>query len=78
MAWTVNSICEEGNVCYANRDYDAAEKRYRAALRLDPKHVHSLCSLAWLLKTEKGDNHVARGLMRRAVEAEPTVSSIQP
>ena len=71
-AWTIDGMCEEGNVCYANGDYETAEKRYRAALRVDPKHVRTLCSLAWLLKTVKGDNHAARGVIRRAIEAEPT------
>ena len=46
--------------------------RYRAALRIDPNHIHSLLSLAWLLKTEKGDHSAARGLMRRATEVDPT------
>mmetsp|Transcript_14126 Transcript_14126/g.34386 ORF Transcript_14126/g.34386 Transcript_14126/m.34386 type:complete len:845 (-) Transcript_14126:87-2621(-) len=71
-AATVNGMCEEGNACYAQKDYETAEKRYRAALRLDPNHIHSLLSLAWLLKTEKGDHNAARGLMKRATEKEPT------
>lgn len=29
--------------------------RYREALKLDPNHVVSLCSLAWLLRTQKRD-----------------------
>mmetsp|Transcript_30485 Transcript_30485/g.76649 ORF Transcript_30485/g.76649 Transcript_30485/m.76649 type:complete len:843 (+) Transcript_30485:280-2808(+) len=71
-AFTVNGICEEGNASYAQKDYEEAEKRYRAALRMDPDHIHSLLSLAWLLKTEKGDHNAARGLFRRATEVDPT------
>jgi hypothetical protein len=69
----VNALCEEGNACYAQSDYETAERKYRQALRAEPNHVRSLCCLAWLLKNEKNDMSSARGLIARACEIDPNV-----
>jgi hypothetical protein len=66
-------MCEEGNACYAQKDYEAAERKYRQALHADPDHVRSLCCLAWLLRSQKNDLNAARGLIARACEVAPTV-----
>jgi hypothetical protein len=73
MIRIVHAMCEEGNACYAQKDYEAAERKYRQALHADPDHVRSLCCLAWLLRSQKNDLNAARGLIARACEVAPTV-----
>lgn len=47
-----------------------AEREYRTALNLDPKHVNALGNLANLV-LERGDKEQAIGLYRKALEIEP-------
>jgi len=70
-AHTVSALSDEGTACYAQMDFASAEHKYREALKLDPNHVVSLCSLAWLLRTQKRDFLGSRGLLQRAAEIDP-------
>jgi len=56
-------------------DAEGAEREYRRALDLEPKHVNALGNLANLM-WEKGDKDQAATLYRRALEIDPKNESV--
>ena len=56
-------------------DYDEAERLYRCALELDPKHANVTGNLALFMKNARGEYDEAERLYRRALELDPEHAS---
>ncbi len=46
-------LSERGERAYRRENYDLAEKRFREALALEPRHLHALTGLGWTLYDAK-------------------------
>ncbi len=65
------ALTYQGNI-YSIRNNDTiAERKYRAALKVDPDNVVALNNLAWLLVREGRSLDEAESLIRHALEQHP-------
>jgi tetratricopeptide (TPR) repeat protein len=58
-------------------DWNLAEEQYRQALRLDPRHSHTLNNLAYMLATRRNRVPEALGLARQALALAPTAPDVR-
>ena len=65
------ALTYQGNIHATRNDVSMAERKYRAALKVDPNNVISLNNLAWLLVKEGKSLDEAESLVRRALEQNP-------
>jgi len=61
----------QGNIHSTRNDHRMAERKYRAALKVDPDNVVALNNLAWLLGQEGRSLDEAELLIRRALALNP-------
>eukprot|EP00802_Teleaulax_amphioxeia_P004715 Tamp_04719.p1 GENE.Tamp_04719~~Tamp_04719.p1 ORF type:complete len:449 (-),score=97.82 Tamp_04719:1406-2752(-) len=67
----VEALCSEADKLQQARDYDRAERCFRKALAIHPKHTRSLCNYAYMLHVGKRDFAKAEELYKRALTVEP-------
>ena len=65
------ALTYQGNIHSARNDHSMAERKYRAALNVDPENVVALNNLAWLLGQEDRSLDEAEALIRRALALNP-------
>ncbi len=65
------ALTYQGNIHATRNDASMAERKYRAALNVDPNNVIALNNLAWLLVQEGGSLDEAESLIRHALEQNP-------
>lgn len=65
------ALTYQGNIHSARNDVDAAERRYRAALKVDPDNAVALNNLAWQLAREDHSLDEAELLIRHALDLNP-------
>ncbi len=65
------ALTYQGNIHATRNDASMAERKYRAALEVDPDNVIALNNLAWLLVQQGGDLDEAETLIRHALERNP-------
>ncbi len=65
------ALTYQGNIYSARNDHAMAERKYRAALKVDPENVVALNNLAWLLGQEGRSLDEAEALIRRALALNP-------
>jgi Flp pilus assembly protein TadD len=63
-------LVNQGNVLAGEKDWQRAERSYRAALDRNPANAEAMNNLAWVL-LQKGDLKEARVLAEQAVKASP-------
>mmetsp|Transcript_38908 Transcript_38908/g.97425 ORF Transcript_38908/g.97425 Transcript_38908/m.97425 type:complete len:468 (+) Transcript_38908:290-1693(+) len=68
----VEDLCSEADKYQQMRDYERAERCFRKALAVNPKHCRSLCNYAYMLHVGKRDYAKSEELYRRALLLEPT------
>jgi tetratricopeptide (TPR) repeat protein len=67
----VEALCSEADKLQQARDYDRAERCFRKALAMHPKHTRSLCNYAYMLHVGKRDFAKAEELYKKALQVEP-------
>jgi len=67
----LDQLCVEADRFQMSRDYERAERCFRKALAINPKHSRSLCNYAYMLHVGKRDFAKAEELYRRALQIDP-------
>lgn len=65
------ALTYQGNIHAAHKDVALAERKYRAALKVDPDNVLALNNLAWLLVQDGRSLDEAEVLIRQALAQDP-------
>ena len=65
------ALTYQGNIHATRNEVSVAERKYRAALTVDPDNVMALNNLAWLLAQNAGSLEEAESLIRHALERNP-------
>ncbi len=65
------ALTYQGNIYATRNSPSMAERKYRAALNVDPDNVVALNNLAWLLAQEGRSLAEAEALIRRALALDP-------
>uniref|UniRef100_A0A7S0EUZ3 non-specific serine/threonine protein kinase n=1 Tax=Hanusia phi TaxID=3032 RepID=A0A7S0EUZ3_9CRYP len=67
----LDRLCVEADRYQQARDYERAERCFRKALAINPRHTRSLCNYAYMLHVGKRDFAKSEELYKLALQVEP-------